>query len=306
MPRHISLVFPGQGSQSVGMLNDFCHDDIASIKPALTELPFDLIDIIQNDPEDLLKKTSITQPALLATSYLHYKKFLSLTHTLPDIIAGHSLGEYSALVAADSIKLKDAISLVHKRGLFMESSEKGSMFAILNLDLSFVIDICNEVSIATGLVVSPANINSPNQIVIAGNEEAAVIAADRCKDKGAKRCIKLRVGAASHCMLMKAASESLLAELRSIHFNEPSIPIIHNYDASIESSSINLVDKLTNQLTYPVKWIDTMNLIKEFNGIVIECGPGKVLSGLAKANGLDNILSTSSNNFKEEFNELYE
>ena len=305
MPRHISLVFPGQGSQSVGMLNDFCHDDIASIKPALTELPFDLIDIIQNDPEDLLKKTSITQPALLATSYLHYKKFLSLTHTLPDIIAGHSLGEYSALVAADSIKLKDAISLVHKRGLFMESSEKGSMFAILNLDLSFVIDICNEVSIATGLVVSPANINSPNQIVIAGNEEAAVIAADRCKDKGAKRCIKLRVGAASHCMLMKAASESLLAELRSIHFNEPSIPIIHNYDASIESSSINLVDKLTSQLTYPVKWIDTMNLIKEFNGIVIECGPGRVLSGLAKANGLDNILSTSSNNFKEEFYELY-
>ena len=306
MPRHISLVFPGQGSQSVGMLNDFSQDDISSIKPALTELPFDLIDIIQNNPEDILNKTSITQPALLATSYLHYKKFLSLTNTLPNIIAGHSLGEYSALVAADSIKLKNAISLVHKRGLFMESSEKGSMFAILNLDLSFVIDICNDVSIATGLIVSPANINSPNQIVIAGNEEAAVIAADRCKEAGAKRCIQLKVGAASHCMLMKAASESLLAELNLIHFNELSIPIIHNYDVSIESSSINLVDKLTNQLTYPVKWIDTMNLIKEFNGIVIECGPGKVLSGLAKANGLDNILSTSSNNFKEEFNELYE
>ena len=306
MPRHISLVFPGQGSQSVGMLNDFSQDDISSIKPALTELPFDLIDIIQNNPDDILNKTSITQPALLATSYLHYKKFLSLTNTLPNIIAGHSLGEYSALVAADSIKLKNAISLVHKRGLFMESSEKGSMFAILNLDLSFVIDICNDVSIATGLVVSPANINSPNQIVIAGNEEAAVIAADRCKEAGAKRCIQLKVGAASHCMLMKAASESLLAELNLIHFNDLSIPIIHNYDVSIESSSINLVDKLTNQLTYPVKWIDTMNLIKEFNGIVIECGPGKVLSGLAKANGLDNILSTSSNNFKEEFNELYE
>ena len=306
MPRHISLVFPGQGSQSVGMLNDFSQDDISSIKPALTELPFDLIDIIQNNPEDILNKTSIAQPALLATSYLHYKKFLSLTNTLPNIIAGHSLGEYSALVAADSINLKNAISLVHKRGLFMESSEKGSMFAILNLDLSFVIDICNDVSIATGLVVSPANINSPNQIVIAGNEEAAVIAADRCKEAGAKRCIQLKVGAASHCMLMKAASESLLAELNSIHFNELSIPIIHNYDVSIESSSINLVDKLTSQLTYPVKWIDTMNLIKEFNGIVIECGPGKVLSGLAKANGLDNILSTSSNNFKEEFNELYE
>ena len=306
MPRHISLVFPGQGSQSVGMLNDFSQDDISSIKPALTELPFNLIDIIQNNPDDILNKTSITQPALLATSYLHYKKFLSLTNTLPNIIAGHSLGEYSALVAADSINLKNAISLVHKRGLFMESSEKGSMFAILNLDLSFVIDICNDISIATGLIVSPANINSPNQIVIAGNEEAAVIAADRCKEAGAKRCIQLKVGAASHCMLMKAASESLLAELNLIHFNELSIPIIHNYDVSIESSSINLVDKLTNQLTYPVKWIDTMNLIKEFNGIVIECGPGKVLSGLAKANGLDNILSTSSNNFKEEFNELYE
>ncbi len=287
-------------------IRDRTQADLSSIKPAFTALPFDLLDIIHNNPEDILNKTSITQPALLVTSYLHYKKFLLLTNTFPDIIAGHSLGEYSALVAADSIKLKNAISLVHKRGLFMESSEKGSMFAILNLDLSFVIDICNDVSIATGLIVSPANINSPNQIVIAGNEEAAVIAADRCKEAGAKRCIQLKVGAASHCMLMKAASESLLAELNLIHFNELSIPIIHNYDVSIESSSINLVDKLTSQLTYPVKWIDTMNLIKEFNGIVIECGPGKVLSGLAKANGLDNILSTSSNNFKEEFNELYE
>ena len=306
MPRHISLVFPGQGSQSVGMLDDFSLEEISSIKPALTELPFDLIDIIQNNPEDLLNKTSITQPALLATSYLHYKKFLTLTDTRPDIMAGHSLGEYSALVAADSIKLKNAISLVHKRGLLMESSEKGSMFAILNLDLSLVKDICNEVSVSTGLIVSPGNINSPNQIVIAGNEEAALIVADRCKEAGAKRCIQLKVGAASHCMLMKAASESLLSELSAIHFNELSIPIIHNYDVSIELSCKNVVDKLTSQLTCPVKWIDTMNLIKEFNGIIIECGPGRVLSGLAKANGLDNILSTSSNNFKEEFYELYE
>ena len=306
MPRHISLVFPGQGSQSVGMLDDFSLEEISSIKPALTELPFDLIDIIQNNPEDLLNKTSITQPALLATSYLHYKKFLTLTDTRPDIMAGHSLGEYSALVAADSIKLKNAISLVHKRGLLMESSEKGSMFAILNLDLSLVKDICNEVSVSTGLIVSPANINSPNQIVIAGNEEAALIVADRCKEAGAKRCIQLKVGAASHCMLMKAASESLLSELSAIHFNELSIPIIHNYDVSIELSCKNVVDKLTSQLTCPVKWIDTMNLIKEFNGIIIECGPGRVLSSLAKANGLDNILSTASNNFKEEFYELYE
>ena len=306
MPRHISLVFPGQGSQSVGMLDDFSLEEISSIKPALTELPFDLIDIIQNNPEDLLNKTSITQPALLATSYLHYKKFLTLTDTRPDIMAGHSLGEYSALVAADSIKLKNAISLVHKRGLLMESSEKGSMFAILNLDLSLVKDICNEVSVSTGLIVSPANINSPNQIVIAGNEEAALIVADRCKEAGAKRCIQLKVGAASHCMLMKAASESLLSELSAIHFNELSIPIIHNYDVSIELSCKNVVDKLTSQLTCPVKWIDTMNLIKEFNGIIIECGPGRVLSGLAKANGLDSILSTASNNFKEEFYELYE
>ena len=306
MPRHISLVFPGQGSQSVGMLDDFSLEEISSIKPALTELPFDLIDIIQNNPEDLLNKTSITQPALLATSYLHYKKFLTLTDTRPDIMAGHSLGEYSALVAADSIKLKNAISLVHKRGLLMESSEKGSMFAILNLDLSLVKDICNEVSVSTGLIVSPANINSPNQIVIAGNEEAVLIVADRCKEAGAKRCIQLKVGAASHCMLMKAASESLLSELSAIHFNELSIPIIHNYDVSIELSCKNVVDKLTSQLTCPVKWIDTMNLIKEFNGIIIECGPGRVLSGLAKANGLDNILSTASNNFKEEFYELYE
>ena len=306
MPRHISLVFPGQGSQSVGMLNEFSLEEIASIRPALTELPFDLIDIIQNDPEDILNKTFITQPAVLATSYLHYKKFLSLTNTTPDIIAGHSLGEYSALVAADSINLKNAISLVYKRGLFMDSSEKGSMFAILNLDLSIVINICNDVSIKTGQVVSPANINSPNQIVIAGNEEAALIVADRCKEVGAKRCIQLKVGAPAHCKLMQSASDLLLGELNLIDFNDLSIPLIHNYDASIESSSIDLIKKLTNQMIHPVKWTDAMTLIKNFNGIIVECGPGKVLSGLAKANGLDNILSTSSNNFKEEFNELYE
>jgi|TARA_B110000977_G_scaffold45944_1_gene62406 [acyl-carrier-protein] S-malonyltransferase len=306
MPRHISLVFPGQGSQSVGMLDDFNQEDFLSIKSAIADLPFDLLDIIKNGPEDIINKTSVTQPALLATSYLHYKRFLSLTNIVPNIIAGHSLGEYSALVVSDSIELKKAISLVHKRGLLMESSEKGSMFAVLNLDLFSINDICKKVSESTGLIVSPANINSPNQIVIAGHEVAAKLAADLCKEAGAKRCIQLKVGAASHCRLMESASKLLLSELSVINFNEPSIPVVHNYDASTETTSINIREKLTNQLTSPVQWIDTMNLINEFNGIIIECGPGKVLSGLAKSNGLDNILSTSSNNFKEEFYELYE
>jgi len=306
MPRHISLVFPGQGSQSVGMLNDFKHEDILSIMPAIADLPFDLLDIVKNGPEDLINKTSVTQPALLTASYLHYKKFLSLTNIVPNILAGHSLGEYSALVASDSIKLKEAISLVYKRGLFMESSEKGSMFAILGLDLSLINDICKKVSESTGLTISPANINSPNQIVIAGNDEAATKAADICKEAGAKICIKLKGSFASHCMLMEPASKLLLSELNTINFNEPSIPLIRNYDASIETISINFIEKLTNQLISSVQWIDTMNLINEFNGIIIECGPGKVLSGLAKANGLDNILSTSSDNFKEEFYQLYE
>ena len=301
MPRHISLIFPGQGSQSLGMLNSFSEDELSNVNKISKEvLDIDIIDCIKNGPEVDLNKTSITQPALLIASYLYYKKFLDLFDITPNLLAGHSLGEYSALLASNSIKIDDAISLVHKRGKCMENSKKGAMFAILNLDLNEINQICKVVEQETGQVISPANINSPNQVVIAGSDEAAMIAADKCKEAGAKRCIQLKVSVASHCNLMDEAASIFKKELDEHKFNKPETPIIHNVDAKIVEDVANIPKKLLEQLTLPVQWTKTMEYIKTFNGIVIECGPGKVLSGLAKTNGLDNILSMSSETFEDD------
>jgi [acyl-carrier-protein] S-malonyltransferase len=305
MPRHISLIFPGQGSQSLGMLDSFSNHDLDYVTKISKEvLDINIIDCIKNGPEEVLNKTSITQPALLIASYLYYKKFLDLFNITPNLLAGHSLGEYSALLASNSIKIDDAISLVHKRGKCMESSQKGSMYAILNLDLNEINQICKVVEEETGQVISPANINSPNQIVIAGSNEAATIAADKCKEAGAKRCIKLKVSVASHCNLMNEAASVFKKELNEQKFNTPEISIIHNIDAKIEEGIANIPKKLLEQLTLPVQWTKTMEYIKTFDGIVIECGPGKILSGLAKTNGLDNILSMSSETFEDDLKRL--
>ena len=307
MPRHISLLFPGQGSQSLGMLSSFSSEDLDFISSASKEiLSFDLLDVIQSGPDDKLNQTSFTQPALLATSYLYYKKFLSITELTPNIMAGHSLGEYSALVASGSIDFKTALNLVYKRGLFMEKSDAGSMFAILNLNIETIYSICDEVRDTLDEIVAPANINSANQVVIAGSHEAAALAAEKCKVAGAKRTIQLKVSVASHCNLMQSASILLSEEMKNIKFNNPAIPIIHNVNA-LESNNNDddIAQKLTDQLIKPVQWLKTMEKINMLDGIVVECGPGRVLSGLAKTNGLSNILTMSSDNFKEDFNNIY-
>ena len=305
MPRHISLIFPGQGSQLIGMLNSFSKDELNNVTKISKEiLDIDIINCIKNGPEEDLNKTSITQPALLIASYLYYIKFLNLFDITPNLLAGHSLGEYSALLASNSINIEDAISLVHKRGKCMENAQKGSMFAILNLDLNEINQICKLVEEETGQVISSANINSPNQVVIAGSNEAATIAAGKCKQAGAKRCIQLNVSVASHCNLMDEAASVFKKELDKQKFNTPEISIIHNVDAKIEKDIANIPKKLLEQLTLPVQWTKTMEHIKTFDGIVIECGPGKVLSGLAKTNGLDNILSMSSETFEDDLKEL--
>ena len=307
MPRHISLLFPGQGSQSLGMLSSFSSEDLDFISSASKEtLSFDLLDVIQSGSDDKLNQTSFTQPALLATSYLYYKKFLSITELTPNIMAGHSLGEYSALVASGSIDFKTALNLVYKRGLFMEKSDAGSMFAILNLDIETIYSICDEVRDTLDEIVAPANINSANQVVIAGSHEAAALAAEKCKVAGAKRTIQLKVSVASHCNLMQSASILLSEEMKNIKFNNPAIPIIHNVNA-LESNNNDddIAQKLTDQLIKPVQWLKTMEKINMLDGIVVECGPGRVLSGLAKTNGLSNILTMSSDNFKEDFNNIY-
>ena len=307
MPRHISLLFPGQGSQSLGMLSSFSSEDLDFISSASKEtLSFDLLDVIQSGSDDKLNQTSFTQPALLATSYLYYKKFLSITELTPNIMAGHSLGEYSALVASGSIDFKTALNLVYKRGLFMEKSDAGSMFAILNLDIETIYSICDEVRDTLDQIVAPANINSANQVVIAGSHEAAALAAEKCKVAGAKRTIQLKVSVASHCNLMQSASILLSEEMKNIKFNNPAIPIIHNVNA-LESNNNDddIAQKLTDQLIKPVQWLKTMEKINMLDGIVVECGPGRVLSGLAKTNGLSNILTMSSDNFKDNFNNIY-
>jgi len=306
MPRHISLLFPGQGSQSLGMLSSFNSEDLDFISSASKEtLSFDLLDVIQSGPDDKLNQTSFTQPALLATSYLYYKKFLSITELTPNIMAGHSLGEYSALVASGSIDFKTALNLVYKRGLFMEKSDVGSMFAILNLNIETIYSICDEVRETLDEIVAPANINSANQVVIAGSHEAAALAAEKCKVAGAKRTIQLKVSVASHCNLMQSASILLSEEMKNIKFNNPTIPIIHNVDALEGNNDDDIAQKLTDQLIKPVQWLKTMEKINMLDGIVVECGPGRVLSGLAKTNGLSNILTMSSDNFKEDFNNIY-
>jgi [acyl-carrier-protein] S-malonyltransferase len=289
------------------MLSSFSSEDLDFISSASKEIiSFDLLDVIQSGSDDKLNQTSFTQPALLATSYLYYKKFLSITELTPNIMAGHSLGEYSALVASGSIDFKTALNLVYKRGLFMEKSDAGSMFAILNLDIETIYSICDEVRDALDQIVAPANINSANQVVIAGSHEAAALAAEKCKVAGAKRTIQLKVSVASHCNLMQSASILLSEEMKNIKFNNPAIPIIHNVNA-LESNNNDddIAQKLTDQLTKPVQWLKTMEKINMLDGIVVECGPGRVLSGLAKTNGLSNILTMSSDNFKEDFNNIY-
>jgi [acyl-carrier-protein] S-malonyltransferase len=289
------------------MLSSFSSEDLDLISSASKEtLSFDLLDVIQSGSDDKLNQTSFTQPALLATSYLYYKKFLSITELTPNIMAGHSLGEYSALVASGSIDFKTALNLVYKRGLFMEKSDAGSMFAILNLDIETIYSICDEVRDTLDQIVAPANINSANQVVIAGSHEAAALAAEKCKVAGAKRTIQLKVSVASHCNLMQSASILLSEEMKNIKFNNPAIPIIHNVNA-LESNNNDddIAQKLTDQLIKPVQWLKTMEKINMLDGIVVECGPGRVLSGLAKTNGLSNILTMSSDNFKEDFNNIY-
>jgi len=289
------------------MLSSFSSEDLDFISSASKEiLSFDLLDVIQSGSDDKLNQTSFTQPALLATSYLYYKKFLSITELTPNIMAGHSLGEYSALVASGSIDFKTALNLVYKRGLFMEKSDAGSMFAILNLDIETIYSICDEVRDTLDQIVAPANINSANQVVIAGSHEAAALAAEKCKVAGAKRTIQLKVSVASHCNLMQSASILLSEEMKNIKFNNPAIPIIHNVNA-LESNNNDddIAQKLTDQLIKPVQWLKTMEKINMLDGIVVECGPGRVLSGLAKTNGLSNILTMSSDNFKDNFNNIY-
>lgn len=302
MSKHISVVFPGQGSQSQGMTDIFSPDELNNIG-YINPFDFDLLDIINHD-EEKLNKSYFTQPALVLTSLLYYQRLKNILPNQPNILAGHSLGEYSALVASNAIDLHSALKLVYKRGKFMSESKNGSMMAVMGATLENILNVCDQINKEENENISAANLNSPNQIVLGGLESSVDIAAIKLKELGAKRCIKLKVATASHCKLLDDASKKLENELNLTEFIEPEIDVIQNINASISSDTIHIKQNLVNQLTNPVQWIDTMNQINQHQGIIIECGPGKVLSGLAKANGCENILTMSSPSFEDDLRNM--
>jgi len=301
-----AIVFPGQGSQHLNMLSQGSILDIAksSEYSQLVEfcshlISLDFLELAETGPEELLNRTSITQPVLLLISYLHYQKLIEKINLDPILFAGHSLGEYSALVAANSLTIEDALNLVRARGLLMEEADNGSMAAILGLQLSVIQDVCHEVSDKHSVEVQCANINTPTQTVISGTEEGVQIAQELCVEKGAKRAIRLNVSIASHSSLMKPLKDKFSEVISSINFKLPAITVLHNVTYGESSNIGELKEVLAKQLYSPVQWVKICQKILELNAPVIECGPGKVIAGLLKANGVNDYFSTSDVNFYE-------
>ncbi|CRL59190.1 MULTISPECIES: ACP S-malonyltransferase [Proteus] len=282
-----AMVFPGQGSQSVGMLAE-----LAEQYPIVTEtfaqasdvLGYSLWDLVQNGPEEELNKTWKTQPALLAASVAIWRVWQEKQGKMPQMMAGHSLGEYSALVCAGVIDFAAAIKLVELRGQLMQEAVPagtGAMYAIIGLDNDAIAKACEEA--AQGQVVSPVNFNSPGQVVIAGNKEAVERAGVLCKEAGAKRALPLAVSVPSHCALMKPAADKLAVALQEIEFKQPEIQVVNNVDVKAQTDANAIRDALVRQLYNPVRWTETVEFIAE-KGItqLLEIGPGKVLTGLTK------------------------
>lgn len=300
MSREISLIFPGQGSQQLGMLTP---NLLSNYKDLIQEssdlLGFDFIKLINEDPDGMLNQTSFTQPALLLTSYLHFLNFKDITNIKPFVVAGHSLGEYTALVASNSIDFFDALNLVRNRGILMESAPEGSMAAIMGLDVTTLKDICSLEENTSGLIVSCANLNSPIQTVIAGNSNAVSNVCEKAKEAGAKRAITLNVSVPSHCMLMDKPATLFNESLNKALISEPETKIIQNYSGDFSDNIELIKSNLVKQLTGSVKWVDVIDKIKNLDTLVIECGPGKVLQGIGRSNNLSDILISSDDNFKD-------
>ena len=283
----LAFVFPGQGSQSIGMLTQLAIK-FPQVKATFSEasdvLNYDLWKLISEGPIEALNQTERTQPAMLAAGIAVWRLWQELTNIQPHYLAGHSLGEYTALVAAESMSFSDAIKLVEMRGQFMQRAVptgQGAMAAILGLDDDLVKEICIEA--AKNAVVEAVNFNSPGQVVIAGDIEAVKRATVLAKDKGAKRAMLLPVSVPSHCALMKPAAEQLEITLTSMTIYKPVIPVIHNANVGQGDDDKAIKHLLAQQLHTPVRWVET---IQRFSSLgvtnIIECGPGKVLAGLTK------------------------
>lgn len=287
MAQKIALLFPGQGSQSVGMLSELLESSAivkATFAEASNALGYDLAALVLNGPEESLNQTHRTQPALLTASVAIYRHWLAENPHAEIVMAGHSLGEYSALVCSDVVSLSEAVKLVENRGLYMQEAVPagvGSMAAIIGLGDDEIKAACDQS--AQGEVVSPVNYNSPGQVVIAGHKAAVDRASQACKDAGAKRALPLSVSVPSHCELMKPAAEKLANDLAALTFNTPKCDVINNVDVKAESTADAIKDALVRQLYSPVRWTETVQALVA-QGITqsYEFGPGKVLTGLAK------------------------
>jgi [acyl-carrier-protein] S-malonyltransferase len=281
-----AFVFPGQGSQAVGMLNGFADNKVVrdTMAEASDALGQDLWAMIAEGPKESLDLTTNTQPVMLSASVAMYRAWLAAGGKPPSVVAGHSLGEFSALVAAGVIDFKDAVKLVRFRAQAMQEAVpvgQGGMAAILGLSDEDVIAACKEA--AQGQIVEPANYNAPSQLVIAGHKDAITRACEIAKAKGAKRALPLSVSAPFHSSLLKPASDRLRDYMANLSFSAPKIPLINNVDVAIISDPAAIKDALVRQAASPVRWVETVNKMAGMGvTLLVECGPGRVLAGLSK------------------------
>ena len=283
----LAIVFPGQGSQIIGMLDNLITIDKKAreiVNIASDVLGYDILKIISDGPKEKLDSTEVTQPAILLTSYVTWLLWKHESNTIPSVLAGHSLGEYTALLCADIISFEDAIMIVSERGKYMQQSvpdSTGAMAAILGLDDSLIEQLCSNA--AEDEIVSAANYNSPGQVVVSGHKNAVNRMINLAKNAGARRAILLPVSVPSHCALMKDTANKFSKLLDKITFNNAQIPILQNVDAKLKTNAADIKTALIKQLYEPVRWVDTINEIHRIGVTkIIECGPNNVLSGLIK------------------------
>jgi [acyl-carrier-protein] S-malonyltransferase len=299
MSTNIAFVFPGQGSQSIGMLAELGAEHpivMETFAQASEVLGYDLWKLVQHDDEGQLNQTHITQPALLTASVALWRLWLQQGGLMPSVLAGHSLGEYSALVCAGALEFTDAVRLVEARGQFMQAAVppgEGAMAAIIGMDDDAIAIACE--ASAQGQVVAPVNYNSPGQVVIAGSKAAVERAMVACKEAGAKRALPLPVSVPSHCALMLPAADKLRTMLAGMTVNVPTVSVVQNVDAKVAHSAEAIVNNLVAQLHQPVLWTQCVESIAASGvELVVECGPGKVLNGLTKR--INKTLQTASIN----------
>jgi len=286
MATETAFVFPGQGSQSVGMLRELAatHPEVEqTFRQAADALGFDLWDLVREGPEQELNRTERTQPAMLAAGVAVWRVWRATGGPVPGLMAGHSLGEYTALVCAGSLDFDDAVALVADRGRFMQEAVpegEGALAAVLGLDAERLGELC---SAETDGVVEPANYNAPGQLVIGGDAAAVDRVLERAKAAGAKRALRLPVSVPAHTRLMRPASERLAERLQQVTLRPTSVPVIHNVDLSRAADAEAIRERLVRQVSNPVRWVETVRFFAAAGAQrVVECGPGRVLAGLGR------------------------